>query len=153
MILAGGILCATAGAQANSPAPPAAKAVNSPSQTIQNKAVKHRSRFPVIGRASWYGPHFQGKKTANGEIYNMYDLTAASKTLPLGSYAKVTNLRNHRWILVRINDRGPMVDGRILDLSYASAEALHLVKAGVETVKIQPLSSDSVATVAMLDTP
>jgi rare lipoprotein A len=103
-----------------------------------------------VGRASWYGRKFHGKKTANGERYNMYELTAATRNLPLGSYAKVTNLKNHRWVLVRINDRGPMVDGRIIDLSYGAAQALDMTEKGVDTVAIQPISADGTAS-AMLN--
>lgn len=148
MILIGGMLLAADAGQANQPN--ANPDQNSP-QTTQNKAKKHHLKLPTIGRASWYGHDFQGKKTANGERYNMYDLTAASKTLPLNSYAKVTNLKNHRWILVRINDRGPMIEGRIIDLSYASAEALQFTKAGIQTVKIQPVGVEDMETIAMLN--
>ena len=106
--------------------------------------------LPLVGRASWYGHAFQGKQTASGEPYNMYEMTAASKTLPLGSYAKVTNLRNRRWVLVRINDRGPYVGNRVLDLSYGAAKALSLTGTGVERVAIQPLPETQTA--ALLDT-
>ena len=109
--------------------------------------------MPIIGKASWYGHDFQGKKTASGERYNMYEMTAASKTLPLGTYAKVTNLKNQRWVLVKINDRGPYVGNRVLDLSYSAAKALNLAKAGVDKVAIQPLTDSETQTVAMLDTP
>ena len=147
MILIAGMLTAADAVQANQ----ATANPDSNPQTSQNKVVKKHFKLPVIGRASWYGQYFQGKKTASGEPYNMYDLTAASKTLPLNSYAKVTNLRNNRWIVVRINDRGPMDEGRIIDLSFGAAEALHLTKAGVQTVKIQPVAADSTELVAMLD--
>jgi len=75
-----------------------------------------------IGTASWYGDDFEGKTTASGEPFNMYDLTAAHPTLPLGSWVKVTNLRNGRAVVVRVNDRGPVVPGRIIDVSYSAAE-------------------------------
>jgi rare lipoprotein A len=74
-----------------------------------------------VGTASWYGEYFEGRTTASGEPYNMHDLTAAHPTLPLGSWVRVTNLRNGRVVYVRINDRGPIVPGRIIDLSYGAA--------------------------------
>ena len=86
--------------------------------------TKHHSNTHHQGIASWYGPGFHGKKTANGERFNMYAMTAAHKTLPLSSYAEVTNLKNHRSVIVRINDRGPYHGKRALDLSYAAAKEL-----------------------------
>ena len=96
--------------------------------------------------ASWYGADFHGKKTANGERFNMYAMTAAHKTLPLSSYAEVTNLKNHRSVIVRINDRGPFHGKRALDLSYAAAKELGIK--GTGSVQITPLGHDQ--TVAML---
>ncbi len=94
------------------------------------------------GLASWYGPGFHGAKTASGETYNQHDLTAAHRSLPLGTHARITNLDNRRSVTVRINDRGPYVDGRVLDLSYAAARALGMVGDGVCNVRIEPLVSD-----------
>jgi rare lipoprotein A len=91
------------------------------------------------GIASWYGPRFHGKKTASGEKFNMYAMTAASKTLPLLSYARVTNVKNNRSVIVRINDRGSLPRRRTLDLSYAAAKEIGLK--GVSAVKITPLGS------------
>ncbi|NIO05545.1 MAG: septal ring lytic transglycosylase RlpA family protein [Proteobacteria bacterium] len=88
------------------------------------------------GIASWYGGKFHGKRTASGEIYNMHDLTAAHKRLPLGTYAMVTNLQNQRSVLVKINDRGPFVKGRIVDLSYAAARVIDIVDEGTAEVKL-----------------
>ncbi|BAT72127.1 rare lipoprotein A [Thermosulfidibacter takaii ABI70S6] len=88
------------------------------------------------GLASWYGPKFHGRKTASGERFNMYSLTAAHKTLPLGTYVKVKNLKNGRAVVVKINDRGPFVRGRIIDLSYAAAKKLGMIKDGVVPVEI-----------------
>src|SRR5258708_37306847 len=79
-----------------------------------------------IGTASWYGEYFDGKQTASGEDFDMYDLTAAHPPLPLGSYVRVTNLRNGRAVLVKVNDRGPIVQGRIIDLSSGPAPVLKL---------------------------
>ena len=89
-----------------------------------------------IGTASWYGDYFQGKPTASGEPYNMYDLTAAHPTLPLGSWVRVTNLRNGRAVVVRINDRGPVVPGRIIDLSYNTARVLQFKSQGLQLVRL-----------------
>ena len=93
------------------------------------------------GIASWYGRKFHGRRTSNGEIYDMYSMTAAHKTLPLPTYVRVTNLKNRRSIIVRVNDRGPFVENRIIDLSFAAAEKLDMVRAGtalVEVVAVQP---------------
>ncbi len=92
------------------------------------------------GIASWYGRDFHGKKTSSGEIYNMYDLTAAHKDLPLGSRVLVTNLENGRQVEVVINDRGPFIRGRIIDLSYGAAKALNMVRQGTALVRIKLLA-------------
>ncbi|MGJ0427767.1 septal ring lytic transglycosylase RlpA family protein [Methylobacter sp.] len=94
------------------------------------------------GIASWYGPRFHGKKTANGEIFDMYAMTAASKTLPIPSYARVTNLKNKRSVIVRINDRGPYHGNRVLDLSYIAAKKLGIHKTGTGMVEIKPLAPE-----------
>ncbi len=91
------------------------------------------------GLASYYGPGFHGKKTANGEIFNMYKLTAAHRTLPLGTKARVWNLENGRSCIVKINDRGPFIEGRILDLSYAAGLELEMTAKGVVNVQIEIL--------------
>lgn len=92
------------------------------------------------GLASWYGPGFHGKKTSSGEIFNMYQLTAAHKTLSIGSYVMVTNLKNGKSVRVRINDRGPFVRGRIIDLSYAAAKMIDLIGPGIVPVKVEVLN-------------
>ena len=89
------------------------------------------------GIASWYGRDFHGRKTANGEIYNMYAMTAAHKLLPLGTNVRVTHLQNGRSILVRINDRGPFVGNRIIDLSYAGAKELGMLGTGTARVRVE----------------
>lgn len=89
-----------------------------------------------IGTASWYGEIFQGKTTASGEPYEMNDMTAAHLTLPMGSYVRVTNLRNGRAVVVRVNDRGPVVPGRIIDLSYGAAQALQFKQRGLQRVRL-----------------
>ncbi|PPD04049.1 MAG: septal ring lytic transglycosylase RlpA family lipoprotein [Methylobacter sp.] len=88
------------------------------------------------GIASWYGPEFHGKKTAGGEIFDMYAMTAASKTLPIDSYAKVTNLENNVSVIVRINDRGPFHHNRMMDLSYSAAKKLGIQQKGTGKVKV-----------------
>lgn len=91
------------------------------------------------GEASWYGPDFHGKQTSNKEIYNMYDMTAAHKTLPFNTHVMVTNLLNGKSVTVRINDRGPFVKDRVIDLSYAAARVLDMVGPGVVPVRIEIL--------------
>ena len=91
------------------------------------------------GRASWYGPNFHGKKTSNGETYSMWQMTAAHKTLPMNTVVKVTNKTNGRSVVVRINDRGPFVNTRIIDLSKKAATELDMVKKGTAPVKLEIL--------------
>jgi rare lipoprotein A len=95
--------------------------------------------FKEVGNASWYGRKFQGQKTANGEIYDLYAMTAAHPTAPLPSYARVTNLENGRVVVVRINDRGPFLHGRIIDLSYAAASKLGYARKGGARVEVELL--------------
>ena len=102
--------------------------------------------FVQQGTASWYGRDFHGKKTSNGEIYNMYAMTAAHKTLPLGVFVRVTNLANGKQATVRVNDRGPFVKGRIIDLSYAAAKTLGVVGPGTAPVRIEALGYQQTAT-------
>jgi rare lipoprotein A len=92
------------------------------------------------GEASWYGPDFHGKPTSNREIYDMFDMTAAHKTLPFGTRVMVTNLNNGRSVVVRINDRGPFVGDRIIDLSYAAARLLDMVGIGVIPIRLEVLN-------------
>ncbi|HDH49821.1 MAG TPA: septal ring lytic transglycosylase RlpA family protein [Nitrospirae bacterium] len=89
--------------------------------------------------ASWYGPKFHGRATSSGEIFNMYDMTCAHKGFPFGTRLRVTNLKNGKSVVVTVNDRGPFVAGRDLDLSYAAAKEIGLVKAGVGRVRIEYL--------------
>lgn len=90
-----------------------------------------------FGLASYYGSDFHGKPTASGEIFDMYDLTAAHNTLPLGTRVRVTNMRNGKEVVVRINDRGPFVEGRIIDLSYGAADELDMIGPGIIPVRIE----------------
>jgi len=101
--------------------------------------LRHSNGFSQEGIASWYGKKFHGRKTSNGEIYDMYKMTAAHKTLPLGVWVRVTNQRNGRQAIVRVNDRGPFVAGRVIDLSYAAAKQLGVVGPGTAPVRVEAL--------------
>lgn len=98
---------------------------------------KHEPYYDVEGIASWYGDKFHGKPTATGEIYNQYDLTVAHKTLPLNSLLYVTNLENGKSLMLRLNDRGPFIGNRIIDLSSAAAKALGTTEKGLAKVRVQ----------------
>ncbi|MGA7217312.1 MAG: septal ring lytic transglycosylase RlpA family protein [Candidatus Sulfotelmatobacter sp.] len=114
----------------------ASSAPTSPSH-LQPEARNQARNHPYqVGTASWYGDYFDGKPTASGEDYDMYDMTAAHPTLPLGSYVRVTNLSNGRAVVVKVNDRGPVVPGRIIDLSYGAARVLHFEDRGLQKVRI-----------------
>jgi rare lipoprotein A len=125
--------------------------ISSESRDIQNtvrpgsRDSLKRSKAYQIGTASWYGDYFQDKPTASGEPYNMYDLTAAHPTLPLGTWVRVTNLRNGRAVVVRINDRGPVVPGRIIDVSYSTARALQFKNQGLQRVRLDVVHPQTVA--------
>jgi rare lipoprotein A len=99
------------------------------------------------GLASWYGPTFHGERTSMGESYDMYAMTAAHKTLPLPAYARVTNLRNGKSVVVRVNDRGPFVANRIIDLSYTAASKLDMLREGTALVEVRAISPGQPATI------
>lgn len=99
--------------------------------------------YTETGYASWYGGKFQGRQTASGEIFDTHKLTAAHKTLPFGTIVRVTNLDNGKEVKVRINDRGPFIEGRIIDLSMAAAQKIGLLGTGVGRVKIEVAEEDS----------
>lgn len=104
--------------------------------------AKPKTHAPYqVGTASWYGEYFEGRATASGEPFNMYDLTAAHPTLPLGTWVRVTNLSNGRRIYVRINDRGPIIPGRIIDLSFSAAQALNFQQKGLQQVRLDLAST------------
>ena len=110
------------------------------------RGMSGRNGHPYeVGTASWYGDYFQGKTTASGEPYNMHDLTAAHPTLPLGTWVRVTNLHNGRVVYVRINDRGPIIPGRIIDLSYGAAQVLNFQDKGLQRVRLDLASSREAA--------
>lgn len=125
-----------------------------PSSTNDQHTAKRPTPFQV-GVASWYGEAFDGKTTASGEPFDMYELTAAHRTLKLGSWVKVTNLRNHRWVLVRINDRGPVPQQRIIDLSYSAARVLQMSGQGLAKVRLDLVTTPPAASseIAMLNVP
>jgi rare lipoprotein A len=112
-------------------------------------SIKQKSFFPVTeGKASFYADQFHGRKTANGETFNMGMLTAAHPSLPFGTLVRVTNLRNGKDVIVRINDRGPFVKGRIIDLSISAAKEIGLIKSGTARVKLEALSSNRFASIS-----
>jgi rare lipoprotein A len=116
------------------------EASSAPSRAVPAKPeIRNQTAKPKpyqIGTASWYGEYFDGRQTASGEDFHMYDLTAAHPTLPLGSYVRVTNLRNGRAVVVKVNDRGPIVQGRIIDVSYGAARVLQFDHCGVQRVRL-----------------
>lgn len=118
------------------------RAGNPPSYVVLGKryyVLKESTGFVERGTASWYGNKFHGHKTSNGEIYNMYGMTAAHKTLPIPCYVQVTNLDNGKTVVVRVNDRGPFHNDRIIDLSYAAASKLGIAQNGTGRVEIRAL--------------
>jgi len=124
------------------------KRANRPYVAFDKKYVPMQKIIPFKeeGYASWYGKRYHGRKTSIGETYDMYQMTGAHKTLPLPCYIKVTNLKNKRSVIIRINDRGPFIDERIVDLSYAAAHRLEIIKNGSELVKIEMVNPSSVET-------
>jgi rare lipoprotein A len=109
--------------------------------TVLNSSAGYKER----GVASWYGNKFHGKLTSNQEVYDMHAMTAAHKSLPLPSYVRVRNLRNNKSVVVRVNDRGPFVDNRIIDLSYSAARKLDMIKDGTSLVEVEAISFDKPA--------
>ncbi|WP_133405889.1 septal ring lytic transglycosylase RlpA family protein [Parashewanella tropica] len=109
----------------------------------QYQVLPSAKDYMETGKASYYGKKFHGYHTSNGEIYDMYSMSAAHKSLPLPSYVKVTNLANNKSVIVRVNDRGPFHKDRIIDLSYAAAYKLDMLKQGVANVKIEAIHFES----------
>ena len=124
------------------------KRANRPYVAFEKKYVPMQKIIPFKeeGYASWYGKRYHGRKTSIGETYDMYQMTGAHKTLPLPCYIKVTNLKNKRSVIIRVNDRGPFIDERIVDLSYAAAHRLEIIQNGSELVKIEMVNPSSVET-------
>lgn len=101
--------------------------------------LKSSKNYEAVGIASWYGTKFHAKRTSSGERYNMLSMTAAHKSLPLPTYVEVTNLKNHRKIIVKVNDRGPFKSNRIIDLSYVAAKKLHMLGPGTALVRVKAI--------------
>lgn len=137
--------CAVGGCAATSPAPDPVPAplVRTGGSTFRPAASRSVPAPVLSGQASYYAHKYHGRTTASGERFNMHAMTAAHRTLPFGSVVRVTNPANGRQVTVRINDRGPFIDGRIIDLSLATAQRLDMVKAGVIPVQVEVLASVS----------
>jgi rare lipoprotein A len=112
-----------------------APAMEAPLVALKSEPVKPIKVW--VGNASWYGPNFDGKKTANGERFNAESLTAAHPNLPFGSWVRVVNIRNGKFEVVRINDRGPYQEGREIDVSYRVARKIGLINSGVSQVRLE----------------
>jgi rare lipoprotein A len=134
-----GVLAVTLGLTASLAASPTVKRENAvvPNNPTSGKTLAKRHWFQ-IGKASWYGGKFNGRKTADGETYDMYAMTCAHRTLPLGSWVRVTNLKNKKSTVLRVNDRGPVPLNRIVDLSYAAARKLGV--AGLAKVRVEEVN-------------
>jgi len=152
-------LALSASAKDGSPsgtAPPASEKAPPPPAVKTKPSAKAKHWFEV-GVASWYGTKFQGRTTAGGERFDMNQMTCAHRSLPLGTWLRVTNLKNHRTAYVRVNDRGPVLEGRIVDLSFAAARTLGLAGAGIGQVSLEPVNSGdpemALALVAQLQLP
>ena len=128
-----------AGGARQAPAQASAPGRPSPSAPAQAEIVQGEE-----GLASWYGHPFHGRSTSSGETYNMYDLTAAHRTLPFGVRVRVHDLENGQSVEVRINDRGPFIEGRIIDLSYAAAQAIQMVGSGTALVRLEILNAGAI---------
>lgn len=111
----------------------------------RKESIPPRVKRVEVGWASWYGKDFHGRRTASGAVYDMYQLTAAHQTLPLGTPVMVTHLDSGKSVMVTINDRGPFVKGRIIDLSYAAAQALGMVEEGVARVRVEVVDKKAAA--------
>ena|SRR5512142_2081289 len=136
------LLASTLGAAPGQQYGPSAKQskANAPKAPATKKVKPYQ-----VGEASWYGRQFHGKETASGESYDMFRFTAAHPSLPLGTWVRVTNLRNHKAVIVRVNDRGPVVPGRIMDLSYGAAQVLGFRGNGVAKVRLDIVQLPEVA--------
>ena len=141
------IVVGVAGAQAVSPGEhfsPGPNTNAAPAAHSESRPVK-RHHWYQKGIASWYGKFFQGKPTASGQPYNEDAMTCAHRTLPLGSLLRVTNLRNHRSVVVRVNDRGPVPEDRVIDVSKAAAESLGFEQRGIAPVRVELIAPPQVA--------
>lgn len=119
---------------------PEVKLLSKSTQKSRSSLSKKQNHKVQTGVASYYGPGFHGRRTANGEKFNMHAMTAAHRTLPFGTKLKVTNTRNGQHTIVRVNDRGPYIGGRVIDLSVAAAKQIGSIQSGVANVKIEVVS-------------
>lgn len=142
LVMGGLVACVRTVPPTPATSPPAPETLPKPVLTTSPPAPIDYARIQE-GVASWYGPDFHGKTTSSGETYDMYQLTAAHPTLPMGTRVRVTRLENHRTVAVKINDRGPFLKGRILDLSYAAARVLDMVDQGTAQVRLEVLDGPS----------
>lgn len=133
--------CVTSPTPVTMPTPDASTAPDVSAPPAASTPPAASSPLVLTGQASWYGEPHHGQKTASGEIYDMRQFTAAHRTLPLGTRLVVTNLRNGRSVEVRVNDRGPVAQSRIIDLSYAAAEELGALSDGIFPVRVRVVSS------------
>lgn len=138
--------CAGPRTAADGPPPPASSGgiykVGKPYEIAGRRFVpREQPGYSEVGLASWYGPKFHGRSTANGEIFDQFALTAAHRTLPLPSRVRVTNLGNNRELVLRVNDRGPFVGDRIIDLSRRAAQLLGMERSGIGTVRVDLIDS------------
>ncbi|MFZ0663106.1 MAG: septal ring lytic transglycosylase RlpA family protein [Acidobacteriaceae bacterium] len=153
-LVVGAVLVTLPGVTANRSSEQPVKAPQQPvtPQTPQALKRPHHHWYQVgwhqVGRASWYGQMFQGHETASGEDFNMNAMTCAHRSLPMGSVVKVTNLRNHKSVVVRVNDRGPIPDSRVIDLSYAAARLLGFSNRGTAPVRLELIGGPQLAQMA-----
>ncbi len=149
-----GITLSLTSVHANRPAAAVVSETHVPAAQLQPATLaqaKKPYQWHQVGLASWYGPQFQGKETANGETFNMNDLTCAHRSLPLGTWVKVTNLHTRKWIVVRVNDRGPVPETRVVDLSSEAAHMLGMRQRGVTRVRLDVIDPQQVVEIARLE--
>jgi rare lipoprotein A len=154
ILLAAGLI-ATATRASSQDARLAPKSPNTNTSAVSPKTTK-KPHWYQVGEASWYGPRFEGKPTANGEAFNSNAFTCAHRDLPLGSWLRVTNLHNHKTVIVRVNDRGPMVDGRIVDLSHqamTTISAYDLAYVRLDLISQDEATKSMITNVSTLEIP
>jgi rare lipoprotein A len=149
VLVAGAVLVTLPGVTAKRGPDQQVKAPQQPVSPQKPKAPRRpHHHWYQIGRASWYGGLFQGHETASGEDFDMNAMTCAHRSLPMGSLVKVTNLRNHKSVVVRVNDRGPVPDSRVIDLSYAAARFLGFSGRGTAPVRLDLIRGPQLAQMA-----
>ncbi|HEY0306914.1 MAG TPA: septal ring lytic transglycosylase RlpA family protein [Acidobacteriaceae bacterium] len=152
--MAASIMIVATGASSQDLAPSAKSPIKSTS--APSPQIKKQRHWYQVGQASWYGTRFDGKSTANGEVFDSNALTCAHRELPLGSWLRVTNLRNHKSVVVRVNDRGPLEDDRIVDLSQQAASTIDIYGLGrvrLELVSTEDRAKSMITKIASLQVP